>query len=66
MPYRIDLCNAADDTIDRLVELGALDVEVLGDGTVAALLPDGVTPGHAASALGVDDLLISTAIGRAR
>ena len=45
MPYRIDLRNAADDTLDRLVELGALDVELLGDGTVAALLPDGVTPG---------------------
>jgi ribosomal protein L11 methyltransferase len=64
MPYRIDLCKAADDALERLVELGALDVELLGDGTVAALLPDGVTPRHAASALGVHDLQISTATGR--
>jgi ribosomal protein L11 methyltransferase len=64
MPYRIDLRTASHDTLDRLVELGALDVEWLPDGMLAALLPDSVTPEQAASTLSVDDLQISTAPGR--
>ncbi len=32
MPYRIDLIDAPPDALDRLVELGALDVEWVGDG----------------------------------
>ena len=64
VPYRIDLRTAGDDTLDRLVELGALDVEVMPNGELAALLPDRVTPERAASALGVDHLRISHAAGR--
>ena len=64
MPYRIDLHDPGDDALDRLVELGALDVELLRDGTLAALLPDSVAPGHAAKTLGVHDLQISAATGR--
>ena len=66
MPYRIDLRDPGDDSLDRLVELGALDVELLRDGTLAALLPDGVAPDDAASALGVHDLLISAATDATR
>jgi ribosomal protein L11 methyltransferase len=64
VPYRIDLRTAGDDTLDRLVELGVLDVELMPNGDLAALLPDRVTPEHAASTLGVDDLQISDAAGR--
>jgi ribosomal protein L11 methyltransferase len=64
MPYRIDLHNPGDDALDRLVELGALDAELLRDGTLAALLPDSVTPDDAANALGVPNLQISAAVGR--
>jgi ribosomal protein L11 methyltransferase len=49
--------------LDRLVELGALDVEWQERG-VAALLPDRVTPAQLASALRVDGITVSPAIGR--
>ena len=42
MPYRIDLPDAGDAILDRLVELGALDVESSPRGTLSALLPDSV------------------------
>jgi ribosomal protein L11 methyltransferase len=66
VPYRVDLCHGGDDALDRLVELGALDVESPRDGVMAALLPDRVTPEHVASALGigVDDITVSPAVGR--
>jgi len=64
VPYRIDIRTAGQDAFDRLVELGALDVEVLPDGMVAALLPDGVTPEQVRGALRVDDFSISPAVGR--
>ena len=64
MPYRVDLRNAGDDALDRLVELGAIDAEFSPDGAVAALMPDGVAPEQVASALGVNDISISPARGR--
>jgi ribosomal protein L11 methyltransferase len=64
VPYRIDLRNAGNDVIDRLVELGALDAELSPDGAVAALMPDGVAPEQVASALGVDHISVSPAAGR--
>lgn len=64
MPYRIDLHDPGDAALDRLVELGALDVELLRDGTLAALLPDTVTHDRVASALGARDLRFSPATGR--
>ena len=44
MPYRVDVAPASDAVLDRLVELGALDVDRSPGGGVAALMPDGVAP----------------------
>src|SRR5690242_15742752 len=64
MPYRVDVAGAGAAALDRLVELGALDVEQSPGGGIAALMPDGVAPGQVARALGVDDLTVSPAVGR--
>ena len=64
MPYRIDITRAGDAALDRLVELGALDVERSPGGGIAALMPDGVAPEQVARALGVADLSVSPAVGR--
>jgi ribosomal protein L11 methyltransferase len=66
VPYRVDLCSDVDDALDRLVELGAIDVEELRHGGIAALMPDSVAPEHVAGALcvDVDDLSVSPATGR--
>lgn len=64
MPYRVDVVRARDAALDRLVELGALDVDRSPGGDIAALMPDGVAPEQVARALGVDDLSISPAVGR--
>jgi len=63
MPYRIDARVAGDAVLERLIELGALDIDG-HDGQVAALLPDTVTREEVAHALGVDDIAVSAAIGR--
>ena len=64
MPYRIDLANAADDVLDRLVDLGAIDVERVREHGIAALMPDSLAPDRLAHALGVDHLAVSPATGR--
>jgi ribosomal protein L11 methyltransferase len=64
VPYRVDVTRAGDAALDRLVELGALDVEHSPGGGIAALMPDGVAPEDVARALGVDGLSISPAVGR--
>ncbi len=64
MPYRIDLRDAGDAAFDRLVTLGALDIETTGDSGVAALMPDGVTPEQIAGALGAAVVSVSPASGR--
>jgi precorrin-6B methylase 2 len=64
MPYRIDLRNAGHDMLDRLVELGALDVEQTDNGGIAALMPDRVTPQQVSHALGVDRIPVSPAVAR--
>jgi ribosomal protein L11 methyltransferase len=64
VPYRVDLRNVDDEATDRLVELGALDVELLQDDGVAALMPDGVPPEQVAIALGVDGVSVSPAVAR--
>ena len=56
--------KAGDDALDRLVELGAIDVELSQDGGVAALMPDSIRPDQVAGALGVDDFSVSPAPGR--
>src|SRR4029453_8082627 len=63
MPYRVDVSHPPADALDRLVTLGALDVEPSGNGA-AAILPDGVTPAAVATALGVVRVATSVAIGR--
>lgn len=68
MPYRLDLDidpAGAADALDRLVELGALDVEPLENG-LAAIMPDGVAAARVARALGRGDaeLRVTPARGR--
>ena len=43
VPYRIDIVDPPQDALDRLVQMGALDVESVADG-IAAIIPDGVMP----------------------
>jgi ribosomal protein L11 methyltransferase len=64
MPYRIDLANAGDDVLDRLVDLGAIDVERVPNYGVAALMPDSVAPDRIARALNVAEVSVSRAAGR--
>lgn len=63
MPYRVDLPGSADAALDRLIELGALDVEISHAG-VAALMPDAVTPEQIRQALGVGTFTIAPAVAR--
>ena len=63
MPYRIDISSPPDDVLDRLVQLGALDIEVVSGG-IAAIIPDGVTPDVVAGALGVASVTASPAVAR--
>lgn len=64
MPYRVDVRNVGANALDRLVELGAIDIESSEDGGIAALMPDSLAPDRVASALGVDEISISPATGR--
>ncbi len=75
MPYRVDIApvrsasrpegrSLRQDALDLLVELGAIDVEWGPDGTLAALMPDGVAPEQAAAAFGVDNVSFSPATPR--
>lgn len=66
MPYRIDLRAPAHDALDRVVDLGALDVEIDAGGTLSALMPDDVAPSRVARAAGTDaaDTCVSPAVGR--
>jgi ribosomal protein L11 methyltransferase len=64
VPYRLDLRNAGDDVLDRLIALGAIDVESSQEGVISALLPDSVSPEQIAHALGVHDMTVSPAVGR--
>ena len=57
MPYRIDLAGAGDATMERLVELGALDIERAQSGELAALMPDNVTPDQIARAIATAESL---------
>jgi ribosomal protein L11 methyltransferase len=63
VPYRVDLRNAGNDALDRLVELGAIDAEFSQDGRIAALIPDSVSAAQVARALGVSDVSVSPAVG---
>jgi ribosomal protein L11 methyltransferase len=64
VPYRIDFSAGNDDWLDRLIELGALDVESTPGRGMAALIPESVTLEHVVRALGIDDIAVSAATGR--
>ncbi|HET9271015.1 MAG TPA: 50S ribosomal protein L11 methyltransferase [Vicinamibacterales bacterium] len=63
MPYRVDLRNPASDAAGRLIDLGALDVEISGS-AVAAVMPDRVPPAQLTAALGARYVTVSPAVGR--
>lgn len=63
MPYEIQFRDADAAMLDRLIELGALDVDASGRG-LAAVMPDSVTPAEIARALGGDDFVVSPATAR--
>jgi ribosomal protein L11 methyltransferase len=63
MPYRVDITAPPHDAFDRLVQLGALDIEPLGE-DLAAILPDDVTPDAVARTLNVPDVTVSAAVER--
>lgn len=63
VPYRIDIPSPSDDALDRLVQLGALDIESVGAG-LAAIIPDSVSPDAVAAALSVATVTVSSALGR--
>lgn len=64
MPYRVDIPGIADGVLERLIDLGALDVEREPGGNLAALMPDDVTPERLASALGGATFAVSPAVAR--
>jgi ribosomal protein L11 methyltransferase len=63
VPYRVDLSNPPEAAFDRLVALGALDVELLPSG-LAALLPDSVSAADLTGAIGPTAITVSPALGR--
>ena len=64
MPYRIDLPDADHATLDLLVDLGALDVELSQNGALSALLPDSITPEQVSYVVGVESVAVLPAKGR--
>ena len=64
MPYRIDIADPSDELFDRLVALGAIDVDSEPGAGTAALLPDHVSLREVKAALGRDDVRVSVAVAR--
>jgi ribosomal protein L11 methyltransferase len=64
VPYRVDIAGGGADAFDRLVELGALDAELLPDGGLAAIMPDAIAPEQVARALEGAPVATSRAVGR--
>jgi ribosomal protein L11 methyltransferase len=62
VPYRVDLSVATDGAVERLIALGALDVDVSPEGRTSALMPDSVSPDEVGRAVTVTR--ISPAVGR--
>ena len=60
LPYRIDIPSPPASAFDILVELGALDIEAVGEG-LAAILPDSIAPEILAAQLGSAALTVSPA-----
>jgi ribosomal protein L11 methyltransferase len=66
VPYRIDVVRPQRGAVDRVIDLGALDVETTGDGKLVALMPDRVASEDVAVALGigVHEVQVTAAAGR--
>ena len=64
MPYRIDIPGAGGDLAARVIELGAIDVELSDGGTLAVLMPDSVAPDLVTSMPGVAGTSLSPALPR--
>ena len=64
MPYRLDLADAGEDASDRLIELGALDLEIAANGDIAALMPDSISVDEVTRALVRGVVSTSAALGR--
>jgi ribosomal protein L11 methyltransferase len=65
VPYRVDLRGGGRDAVlARLVELGALDVDLSHDGAILALIPDNILPEQISRTLGAVDISVSPAVGR--
>jgi ribosomal protein L11 methyltransferase len=63
MPYRVDIARPSAFAGDRLIELGALDIEA-GTKSLAALMPDAVAVDVVRAALAPAAIRVSPAIGR--
>jgi ribosomal protein L11 methyltransferase len=64
VPYRVDISDPPADAFERLIDIGALDIEATAEDRLAALMPDSVSPEQVARTLGVDDVSISPATAR--
>ncbi len=64
MPYRVDWDGAASRDIERLIDAGALDVELFPGGKAAAVVPDHLPPDALGALLGRKDVRISPAASR--
>lgn len=62
MPYRVDASAADATVVERLIDLGALDVELSHDGQASALMPDSVSPDAVRRVVGM--VAVSPALGR--
>jgi ribosomal protein L11 methyltransferase len=60
----VNLGTAGPDALERLIDLGALDVEASPAGGGAALMPDSVTPAQVAAAVGKAEWSVAPAVGR--
>ena len=63
VPYRIDLASPPPDALDRLIQLGALDIESVNN-SIAAILPDSVTPEDVALSFANAGVTVSAAVAR--
>ncbi len=63
VPYRIDLPDPPADALDRLVALGALDVET-GPAGLSAIVPDSVDAARLAASMGETAVTVSPAVSR--
>ncbi|MGE0447097.1 MAG: 50S ribosomal protein L11 methyltransferase [Vicinamibacterales bacterium] len=64
MPYLVNIRHAPPGAFERVIDLGALDAELLDSGALRAIMPDSVTPEQVAAATGVARVDVSPAVDR--